>query len=68
MAKTKGKRGPGRPRLSGNGKGASPVLRVRHGIELGERLDKWRKAQPGKPARSEAARQLMAAALTAAGF
>lgn len=67
MAKTAKKR-PGRPRLSTSGKGESRTLTLRPGNELLGRLDKWRKAQPGKPNQSESARQLMAAALTAAGF
>ena len=67
MAKTAKKR-PGRPRLSTSGKGESRTLTLRPGNELLGRLDKWRKAQSAKPTQSEAARQLMASALTAAGF
>jgi hypothetical protein len=68
MAKAKSGRGPGRPRLSDKGKGASHILGVRYGGELLARLDKWRKAQGSKPARSEAARRLTETALTAAGY
>ncbi len=64
---TKAKRA-GRPRLPGKGKGLSPFIGVRFGDELLGRIDKWRKAQDGKPKRSEALRRLIESALAAAGF
>jgi hypothetical protein len=64
MAKDR-KRGPGRPRLAGNGKGAAKLVGIRCAPE---RLDKWRKAQEGKPNRSEALRRLTESALQSAGY
>lgn len=62
------KPGRGRPRLSEKGKGPSDRVSVRYNAELLSRLDKWRKAQAGKPTRSEASRALTEQALAAAGF
>jgi hypothetical protein len=67
MAKTAKKR-PGRPRLSIKGRDASKILGVRLGHDLWERLDRWRKAQPERLNRSEAARRLMEAAIMVSGY
>lgn len=68
MGKHLAKKRAGRPRLAGNGRGKSPPITMRISPELLARLDKWRKAQTGKPGRSEALRQLADSGLSAAGF
>lgn len=71
MAKAPGeamKRGRGRPPILAEGKGAESRFGIRVSGELERRVDNWRKAQPDKPAQSEALRRLLESALKAAGF
>ena len=62
------KRRPGRPATVGGGRGGETFLGLRVPSDLPGRLDKWSKAQPDKPVRSEAARRLLESALKQAGF
>jgi hypothetical protein len=60
-------RKPGRPKLTGSS-APEKMLGIRASKGLVRRLDKWRSAQGDKLTQSEAARRLMEAALTVAGY
>jgi hypothetical protein len=62
------KRRMGRPPSVGGGKGADVLLSTRASSDMQKRLERWRKAQPDKPVKSEAVRRLLESALKAAGY
>jgi hypothetical protein len=67
VKKIKGKRGRGRPALTGDDKPAGTVaMKINRGFAA--RVDKWRATQADKPSRGGAIRTLAESALSAAGF